>query len=500
MELKKVYLLILFTGIFSAFSVLNAYFLLSWVCYIPLFYILNSNSKLSFFKSGFCFGIGVSTVSFFWIFKGANEFSGNSWIYGTFLILISSSLFSLYWAVLIKSLGILSLKCKNNPYLMALCAASVFVLFESVLNYVFNKAPYYMYNSGYGLLNNIYTIQWASYFGLPILSFIVVFVNYLISKIIISGKWLNLILPSGIILLIIGMGFLIKLKAENDVIFQGPIKVAIVAENVPPLLKWDNGGGNVLAQRLLSLNEQAALLKPDIVLWSESVIPWTYKSDDDLLLEILKEPYPEKTTHIIGLISDHSSKTVYNSVYGIATNGKIIGRYDKQQLLDFVEAPILGLSLPFLNLNNYLIEPGNKSNPIITPYGNAGISICNEIVNPKSSVSMVKNNAEFLLTLSNDGWFKNNYIVGLHFLFCRLNAVISRKDLVTNSNNGFSGYIKYTGEIMLKRKSNDFFVEMVAISSNRFNNYKYYFPNLILGIAIILIFTVLLKEFSLKKA
>lgn len=469
---------LIFSGVIAGYAVTHAIFLLSWVCYLPLFFLLKDKSLKEHFLYGAIFGLGVSVIVFFWMIGSTKEFSGNQLLYGVLVTAISTSLFCFYWSGLITVVGLGLRKFSCGIFLKAIFVASCFVLGESILALCFSQLPYYLFNSGDGLLNNLYTIQWASYFGLPILNFMVVFINYLTIQIIIARKWKTLMMPLGIIALVMIFGFLIKQKVAHEVVSLKPIKIAIAAENVPPQLKWDEHGGNILAQRLLALNKQAVSLHPDIVLWSEATIPWTYKADDELLTEILKEPTPlqKQVTHIIGFMSENTKNSVLNSSYGIMSNGKVVGRYDKIALLHFVETPIFGLNLPFLDLDGYIVEKGKSEMPIATPVGKAGIVLCNEIVKPESTIIMAKNGAEFLLNPSNDAWFKDSYITEMHFLYARLGAIINRKDVVLNSNNGFSGHIKYTGEVLLKRKSKDFFVELANISPNRYDNSRYYFP------------------------
>jgi apolipoprotein N-acyltransferase len=49
--------------------------------------------------------------------------------------------------------------------------------------------------------------------------------------------------------------------------------------------------------------------------------------------------------------------------------------------------------------------------------------------------------------MSNDGWFRDTWLVRQHFYNARLRAVETRKDIVINSNNGWSGFIDAAGRI-----------------------------------------------------
>jgi apolipoprotein N-acyltransferase len=142
-----------------------------------------------------------------------------------------------------------------------------------------------------------------------------------------------------------------------------------------------------------------------------------------------------------------SDDVVGNSAYCLLPGGKLAGRYDKTTPLLFIEQPWQGILLPFFSANGYSVQPGNNHSPLPTPYGKAGILICNESVLPQAAAGMVQHGAQFLLNLSNDGWFRDTYLVNSHFYNARLRAVETRKDLAINSNNGRCGLVSASGRI-----------------------------------------------------
>lgn len=83
---------------------------------------------------------------------------------------------------------------------------------------------------------------------------------------------------------------------------------------------------------------------------------------------------------------------------------------------------------------------------------------------------MIQKGAQFFLTLSNDGWFRDSYIVWLHFYNLRLRAVEVRKDMAVNSNYGISGLIDAAGRIQLQAHSQSPFVKLVEVCPNNFNS------------------------------
>ena len=97
----------------------------------------------------------------------------------------------------------------------------------------------------------------------------------------------------------------------------------------------------------MGLAKKAAQLRPDIALWSESIVPWTYRKDDDFVNEVLHITQPQNITHVIGINTDADSAEVYNSIYVLQPGGTVVGRYNKRYLLSFIEQPFAGVIFPF---------------------------------------------------------------------------------------------------------------------------------------------------------
>jgi apolipoprotein N-acyltransferase len=184
-----------------------------------------------------------------------------------------------------------------------------------------------------------------------------------------------------------------------------------------------------------------------MMLWTESAIPWTWSPDDDLVRELLSHSRPQSITHVLGMNTAVSAGVVRNSAYCLLPDGKIAGRYDKKDPLLFIEQSWLGWQFPFLSSDGYSVEPGDNDLPLATPYGKAGVLICNESALPGAAARRVRQGARFLLNMSNDGWFRGTWLVRQHFYNARLRAVETRKDIAVNSNNGWSGCIDASGRI-----------------------------------------------------
>ncbi len=479
--IKSIWLGPTISGILSFIAICQINFYVSWICFIPLFISICNTSAKQTFKKGIVFGLVFSSAAFFWMIPGAERFTGSSIFYGIGVFLISSSFIALFYAgmlfcfVKLKKTEDSLLNIIVNPILIA----SIFCVGEALLSIVSKGFPWFDIHAGNGLAANDFSIQPAAFFGIHLLTFFVVLINYLVAYLFIQKKYKKLFIPIGIVLLYQMSGYLI-FSSFNKIPLNGkPFKVAVLAENIAPDIKWDDNTGNVLVQRLLDLNRSATAKKPDMILWSESAIPWTYSKDDDLVKEVLNITRPAQAVHILGINTAYKQNEVFNSAYCILPDGTISSRYDKQYLLTLIEKPLNGWLMPFFSSKGFTARNNKEhSAPLTTTFGKAGILICNEAAIPAAASKMVHKGAQFLFNMSNDGWFNDTYIVRLHFYYARLRAVESRKDLAINSNNGYSGMVKASGEIMEQERSDEPFVQMVTMQPNNIITMASSFPNL----------------------
>jgi apolipoprotein N-acyltransferase len=501
----------LVSGLLGFIAICQINFFISWICYITLFISIEKATPGITFRKGCVFGAVFSCLAFFWMIPGAEKFTGHSVFYGIGVFLISLGFVSLYFGFVLWSFAALKKREEGfrAVFINSILIASIFCVGEALLMILSKGFPWFDIHSGNGLAANLYSIQLTSVLGIHVLSFIVVFINYHAAYYILNRLYLKLYTPLIYILCFMAAGYFLINNFRGGTVKKKSFNVAILAENIAPDIKWDDNTGNMLVQRLLDLNKSAVRMKPEMILWSESAIPWTYRKDDDLLKEILSITNQAQATHIMGINTAYTENEVYNSAYCILPGGDVTGRYDKQYLLALIEKPLNGLLMPFFSSKGFIAKNDEENSaPLNTPYGKAGILICNEAAVPSAAANMVKQGAEFLLNLSNDGWFNDTYIVRLHFYYARLRAVESRKDMVVNCNNGYSGSIKASGAIIEQERSEEPFVKMVSVERNNKITLASSVPDLLVYCCAVYLFLFITltknpfnrsKEFRIKK-
>ena len=500
--LKKVFssnLAAIISGLLVFIAIGQINFVLGWICFVPLFFSILSKTPKQVFHIGCIFGVTLSCFAYSWIISGAERFTGYNFLYGILVFLACTLVIALYWGLVLWCFSLLKQRAgKYSTLINSVLIAAWFCVSEFLWSLVSEGMPWFHFYAGNSLEGNLYAVQPASIFGTYVLTFVAVLVNFLVACFIAEEKWKKLFIPVAVIAIYMLCGYAIFQSFTNNLSQTKTIKVAVLAENIPPDIKWNDENGNMLVQRLLDLNKAAVAEKPDIILWSEAAVPWTYRKDDDLVNEILKESATSHPTHILGINTEVASNVVNNSAYCILPNGDVMSRYDKQFLLSFIEKPLAGVSIPFFSNKGFLVSDDvEHSVPLQTPFGKAGIMICNEAAIEKPARESTKSGAEFFCNMSNDGWFNDTYIIRSHFLNARLRAVETRKDVVVNCNNGFSGMIDAAGNIVEQQKDTEPFIKMGEIHPNTYQTLTIKFPALFVYLcAAYLLFAVAMRLFK----
>lgn len=206
-------------------------------------------------------------------------------------------------------------------------------------------------------------------------------------------------------------------------------------------------------QRLsLQVNMSRKLLpqQPDLIIWPETMYPFAVQADQQRLA---LPPIPEnRQTHwLLGaLVYDrqHATRQVFNSTLLVAPDTRILGRYDKQQLLAFGEYIPLKEYLPFLRhisptIGNLTAGSGGL---VTLPNGvRIGSLICYEDIVPALSRQAVRQGAQLLVNVTNDAWFGRTRAPYLHRSMAAFRALENRVYLVRVTNTGLTSIIDPLG-------------------------------------------------------
>ena len=323
-------------------------------------------------------------------------------------------------------------------------------------------------------------LQYASIGGAGLISFIGVLLNFLLARLLWQNEYRKVWIPVAAAAVFTLGGWLLLSGFKSSTRSEGTISAVIATQNIAPEEKWNEATGNTLAGQLVQLSKTAASYKPQLLVWTESVLPWTYQPTDDLVKALVQNA--PGATQIIGMNTEAGEAAVYNSAYCLQAGGNVTAVYHKQQPLAFIEKPLFGVLLPFLSGGGYVVKEGKNSAVIETGFGKAGLLICNETAIPGITRAASLEGAQFFINISNDGWFSDSYLAGAHWQHARLRAVETRKDVVANSNKGYSGLIQASGIAEPPLKGEEPAVQPVQLQKNNFVTFYSRMPLLLPGL------------------
>ncbi len=495
-------LLILLSAVLFAVAVMFAQFYLAWFCLLPYFAATDRQRGRAALRSGLWLESSFCAILLYWMPSLISDFTG-SILLGIVVYAAAIVIAMLYFGLLAWCMAWFP-RDSRSPWINALWIASVWAIGEWLLSTALPGMPWFgLFRISNTVLDNLYAIQAAALGGSYLLSFFIVFVNYLLAQYIIRRQWTMMAVPLGLVLGYMAAGYGILYRFEQQYAGTGkPVTIAILCDNTTPDTKWNNENGSFLVKRLLDLNAKAAAIKPDIALWTEAVVPWTYRADDDFIKTVLNTTAPQGITHIMGMTTPCNDKAIYNSAYCLLPDGKVSGRYDKHYPVSLAEKPWGFLALPFGGsaAARFQEMEGLSPLPLPTPYDKVGVLICNDGTVPGATLAQVRNGARFLVSLSNDAWFSHvSCLVRQHYLNTRLRAVEVRKDMAINCNMGTSGLVSASGKAQIAPVADDSFVTPVSVYSNKYLTAYASFPLLSIYVCTVLVLIFIFINVYSKK-
>ena len=172
--------------------------------------------------------------------------------------------------------------------------------------------------------------------------------------------------------------------------------------------------------------------------------------------DIFKNNFSHNHKLVLGITSLEGKK-IFNSMVVLNNNFELLSKYNKNKLVPF------GEFLPFENLFKKAgikkITHGYNSFSPDIKRDLLNISdlkflplICYEIIY-SGRLNKQKVNFDFILNISEDGWFGKKIGPEQHFSHSVFRAIEEGKNIIRSSNNGISAFINPKGEVIKKIES-----------------------------------------------
>jgi len=262
-----------------------------------------------------------------------------------------------------------------------------------------------------------------------------------------------IILPMLTLAAVIAFGFRRAMHRPRS---DRELSVALVQPSIPQTLIWDPKEANNRFKQLLRLSELALRSKPDLLVWPEAALPNT---DQEMYRAITNLVVSHNVWMIFGaddvqtvVQSPQVVDTKYfNSSFLLNPKGEVAGIYRKRRLVIFGEYVPLSRWLPFMKYLTPIsggFTPGDRPVPFRLSKGaTTSVLICFEDVFPHLAREYATDETDFLLNLTNNGWFGESAAQWQHAATAVFRAVENGLPLVRCANNGLTCWVDSTGRL-----------------------------------------------------
>jgi len=348
----------------------------------------------------------------------------------------------------------------------ALFCAAAWVALEMIQSRLFSGFPWNLLGaSQYRMLP---LIQIASVFGVYGVSFLVAWFSVAlwcgVAVVLLrpqrSRLWMGeLILPLAVSIAVAywGVQVMVAPKAAKT------IKMALVQPSIPQTVIWNPEAGPKRFAELMKLSEEALAKKPDVLVWPEAAMPSYLRWDTNLyngatLLEAVAGLARRgKLWMILGADDAEpggaGEAKFFNNCFLINPAGEIAGSYRKQRLVIFGEYVPMASVVPWLRTFSGVTGDFTAGTQAVafalgTLGARTSVLICFEDIFPHGARAHVDADTDFLLNITNDGWFGEGAQQWQHAANAVFRAVENGLPLVRCANNGLTCWIDAHGRMM----------------------------------------------------
>ena len=432
----------------------------AWIAPGLMLAIAQGKSRGDAFRIGYVAGLAYFLSSLYWLLLiPVTGFPILGWVsLGAYV-----ALYPAVWVWMMSNfeLRILNYESWSRRTLWSLAGAAVWVALEMVRSRLFGGFPWILIGASQFQLTPL--IQIASVTGVYGVSFLVVWVSLSLLSAVktilrqptIRFAWLaDFILPLFVITAIFAFGS-VQLRDQNP--STSALRVTLIQPSIPQTLIWDSSANSNRFQELLALSENALKSKTDLLIWPESAVPVFDKASYAAITNLVQ-------AHHIWLIfnadhavwrptaKDNDNCDDFNAAFLFDPHGSCRGIYHKQKLVIFGEYIPLERWLPFIKyLTPITGSFAAGAQPVTFELDDLRVKtaplICFEDIFPQLTRECVHDDTDFLVNLTNDGWFGQGAEQWQHMANAVFRTVENGVPLVRCANNGLTCWVDSSGRV-----------------------------------------------------
>ena len=452
------YLYIIFLGAISSYSLPPYnYFIINFISF-SLFFIFIFNKKKtifsnkSFFQYGWCFGFGYFLFSLYWIVISLTFDQNFKFLIPIAIILLPAFLGIFYGLITYLFSILYSKNVVSSFFIFSILFGTV----EYIRGSILTGFPWNLISFSFS--NSIYFIQILSIIGTYSFNLICISLFTVPALFILRNSKKESIVCFSFILLSVGFlifGYIKNNKFNSLETVKNSYTIKAIASNISLDRFYSKQDELKIINELIDLSAPEKV-EPTIFVWPEGIIPDSYLREMENYKSLFLNNFGEDDLIIVGL-SSIEKKNFFNSMAIFNNNLDIISSYNKVNLVPFGEfipfESILSL-IGFKTITNSYqsFSKGEIRIPINVQNNKIDLNllplICYEII--YSGKLSEDNNFDYIINISEDGWFGNSIGPKQHFAHSIFRSVESGKYIIRSANNGISAIINPIGFIEQK--------------------------------------------------
>jgi len=450
-------LYIIFLGLVTSYSLPPYnYFIINFITFSLFFiFLFNKKKKISnnksFFKYGWYFGFGYFLFSLYWVAISLTFDQSFKFLMPVVMVLFPAFL-AIFYGIMTYLFSIFYSKSVLSSFFIF---SLLFGLTEYIRGFVLTGFPWNLI--AFTFSDNLYFIQILSVIGTYAFNLFCISLFTLPAVLILRKSKKEIMIC--FLFILVSAGFLVFGVIQNNNFnsiksLKNPYLIKAISPNIS-LNRFYSGQDELkIINELIDLSVTEKKT-PTIYLWPEGIIPDSHIVDMGIYKDLFYKNFGDDDLIIMGLNSTENKEgrnLYFNSMAIFNNKLDLIQKYNKVNLVPFGEFVPFEKILSLIGLKTITNEyqsfsrgndrklfkiNNNKIDLNLLPL------ICYEII---YSGKLSKNkNFNYIINISEDGWFGNSIGPKQHFSHTIFRSIESGKYIIRSANNGISAIINPIG-------------------------------------------------------
>lgn len=454
--LTQPFILLFLSAVLSALPLtFSNLFLLSWISFVPLFYIVIKRNNDKLFRTigqGFFYGFIYHICIYYWFLwfyplDYVNLNKGSSIAVVCLAWFGISTVHGALWCIPFLCCHFAKKISDNSAFLSLMLIIGIIATQKTTQ---LSELSFPWVRISLGQYNATALIQSAAIWGAEGVDILILVINALIAMaILLNNKKRIMAFATAIVLFFINLGFgIVRINRSTE---GKEFTIMTVQASMTQEEKWDSNGDKACLKAYTELTKENITDAVDLIIWPESAVPKIYKNAG-ALKDYKKLSKELDTPMLAGIILKTASGNTNNAILINADGPQAI--YNKRQMVPFGEympyKSLLSGLFPALTELNIIEDDyvGGDSTEIMTVAGgNIGNIICFESIYPYLTRQSTLDGAELMVELTNDSWLETSPAMYQHLSHGVFRSIENGRYLVRSANSGISAVIDNKGRV-----------------------------------------------------